>query len=99
MIMTSNSKSTIVYILTSKHIFVYSDSARNSRTLLIRQIYTRWLEARGLSEGEGIRRRDLAEASRRAKPCKSRPLRLGREGGRGRKGGREERVGREEGIA
>src|SRR6218665_879873 len=31
----------------SKHIFVYSDSARNSRTLQIRQIYPRWLEPRG----------------------------------------------------
>src|SRR6218665_3684333 len=38
----------------SKHIFVYSDSVRNSRTLLIRQICTRWW-----SDGEGIRRRPV----------------------------------------
>src|SRR6218665_4145403 len=57
---------------TSKHIFIYSDSAsRNSGTLLIRQIYARWLEARGLPEGEGRRRPPRKPlAGRRPKVCR-----------------------------
>src|SRR6218665_3976701 len=52
--------------------FVYSDSARNSRTLLIRHIYTRRLEA------SGPRPLLRPEAFRRSKPCRRRTLRLGR---------------------
>src|SRR6218665_3889355 len=91
----------------SKHIFVYSDSVRNSRTLLIRQICTRWW-----SDGEGIRRRPvrgrrhLSEGrgipQSEALPEKHALIRTrGRErkGGRKGEGRREERAGREEGIA
>src|SRR6218665_2749272 len=62
---------------TSKHIFVYSDSAsRNSGTLLIRQIYTRWLEARDRRSAGGQRPLWRPEAFCRAKPCRRRTLRL-----------------------
>ena len=74
---------------------VYSDSAsRRSRTLLIRQIYTRWLEARGLSEGEclpgdlshgeglpyaeGMQEVEGLSGGQRPSPCRRRTLRLGR---------------------
>ena len=84
----------------SKHIVVYSDSARKSQTPLIRQIYTRWLEARGegirqgpvrgrrhLSEGRGIPQGEaLGETNAPIRP-RGREREEGREEGRKEEGG------------